>query len=311
MKVFQGDGENHRFMGWLPDRPDIRDFTVGTKTVPQKFLRLIQKESPHDMLLKTGVVDGARKKLPPSMDLREWCPPVEDQGDLGACTAHAGIGLVEYYERKAYGRHIDASRLFLYKATRNLMRQKGDTGAYLRTTMEAMTLFGVPPEEYWPYDIDSYDREPTAFCYAFAQNYQTLKYIRLDPPLLAKDQVLEQIKSNLAAKIPAMFGFSVYDSISQAETGGLIPFPSKGEKVLGGHAVMAVGYDDKIKIENRNAKKSATSGALLMRNSWGSGWGEKGYGWLPYEYVLKGLAIDWWTALKNEWIDTGEFTLDE
>ena len=92
--------------------------------------------------------------------------------------------MIEYYERKSFGRHIDASRLFLYKVTRNLMKQKGDTGAYLRTTMGAMVLFGVPPEAYWPYtdEKEKFDQEPPAFCYAFAQNYQTVKYFRHDPP---------------------------------------------------------------------------------------------------------------------------------
>jgi C1A family cysteine protease len=171
-------------------------------------------------------------------------------------------------------------------------------------------LFGVPPEEYWPYTIKTFDKEPSAFCYSFAQNYQTLQYIRLDPMGTTPDLLLKQIKSNLAAKIPAMFGFTVYDSVYDADKDGKIPFPGPKENVAGGHAIVAVGYDDKMKIENKGSKK-VTNGALLIRNSWGSGWGEEGYGWLPYEYVLKGLAVDWWTILKNEWIDTGEFILDE
>ena len=92
-----------------------------------------------------------------------------------------GSGMVEYYELKAFGKHIDASRLFLYKATRNLMHETGDTGATLRSTMGALALFGVPPEEYWQYDIKKFDEEPPSFCYAFAMNYQSLKYVRLDP----------------------------------------------------------------------------------------------------------------------------------
>ena len=173
-----------------------------------------------------------------------------------------------------------------------------------------MALFGASPEEYWQYDISKFDVEPSAFCYSFAQNYQTLQYIRLDPMGTAKDLLLKTIKANLAAKIPAIFGFTVYDSISDAGENGRIPFPGAKEKVQGGHAIMTAGYDDKMKIENSNSGKT-TTGALLIRNSWGKGWGEKGYGWLPYDYVLKGLAEDWWIMLKNEWIDTGEFKLDE
>lgn len=104
------------------------------------------------------------------------------QLSLGSCTANAGVALVEYYERRAFGKHIDASRLFLYKSTRNLLKWTGDTGAFLRSTMEAMVLFGVPPEDYWKYVVADFDKEPSAFCYAFAQNYQALNYYRLDPP---------------------------------------------------------------------------------------------------------------------------------
>ncbi len=168
------------------------------------------------------------------MDLREWCPPVKDQGNLGSCTAHAGTGVLEYYERRAFGSHIEASRLFLYKVTRNLMKLKGDTGATLRTTMGAMVLFGVPPEEFWTYaeDDDGFDREPPAFCYAFAQNFQTITYFRHDPPGIRADGVLERIKSGLAAGHPAMFGFTVYNSIEQAEGTGRIPFPDPRSPML-------------------------------------------------------------------------------
>ena len=294
--------------GWLPDFPSIYDFTVETDGISDKLQSLRQKDSIKEMLSRAGVTGGG-VGLPAKVDLRQWCSPIEDQETIGSCTAHAGVGLVEYFECRAFGRHVDASRLFLYKATRNIMHETGDTGGFLRNTMEALCAFGTPPEEYWPYDVKRFDEEPTAFCYAFGQNYKAISYYRYDPSGTDKKELLERIKQHLAAGLPAMFGFTVYSSIQQANSTGKIPFPATGEKVVGGHAIDAVGYDDKMKIKNTNLKGSETTGALLIRNSWRTSWGESGYGWLPYEYILKGLATDWWSILKNEWIDTGEFKI--
>jgi len=300
---------NHEFgMGWLRDYPDPRDYTMEHGEVELARERLGVREPVKAMMAKLGLAGPAKVTPPPSLDLTQWCSPIEDQDGLGSCTAHAGVGLVEYYERRAFDKHIDASRLFLYKATRNLLHWTGDTGAFLRTTMGAMVLFGVPPEEYWPHMVADFDKEPSAFCYAFAQNYQTIQYFRLDPPGTPGNSLLAQVKALLAAGLPSMFGFTVFSSIEQAGDDGRIPYPCARERVLGGHAVAAVGYDDKLEIKNTICG-TKTKGALLIRNSWGPDWGNNGYGWLPFDYVLKGLAVDWWTLLKNEWVNTGRFGL--
>jgi len=303
-------------MGWLPDYPDIRDYSIDKNDVSDGLKLLGQKKSVKAMLKKIGIDEIPKLQIPVEIDLRPWCSPIENQQALGSCTAQAGIGLIEYYVRKVYSKDLDLSRLFLYKATRNLLGWTGDTGAFLRTTMGAMRIFGAPPEKYWPYDISKFEVEPPAFCYSFAKEFKAAQYFRLDPPSVSQELLLKRIKSLLAHGLPSMFGFTVYDSIRQASTTGKIPYPCPNDANKGGHAVVAVGYDDKMVISNMNCSQSSRSnkpstskGALLIRNSWGSNWGDEGYGWLPYDYVLNGLAIDWWCLLKNEWVDANVFGL--
>lgn len=288
-------------MGWIPEYPSYKDYTFQKDDIEIKTWVNTLKMSKF-----IGVQKEEPAGMDPELDLRNFCSEIEDQGSLGSCTACAAIGLVEYYEKKAFGRYINASKRFLYKVTRNILKWTGDTGAFTRSTMGAMVIFGVPPEDYWPYDIDGFDIEPNAFCYSFAKEYQTIKYLRLDPPNFSRDSLLIRIKTNLMANIPAMFGFTVFQSIWEVDNSGHIPFPDPAERVLGGHAVVAVGYKDDIDIKNP-INEEITTGALLIRNSWGKEWGEKGYGWLPYKYVIEGLAIDWWTILKKEWVNTGKF----
>ena len=119
-------------LGWLPDYPDFRDYTVENKEISSKLKGLGQKEPVNTMLAKMGLGEPARVSIPMSIDLRPWCSPIENQGSIGSCTANAGVGILEYYERRAYGKHMDASRLFLYKATRNLLHWTGDTGCFIK-----------------------------------------------------------------------------------------------------------------------------------------------------------------------------------
>ncbi|MCL4832512.1 MAG: hypothetical protein KJZ86_08730 [Caldilineaceae bacterium] len=226
---------------------------------------------------------------------------MEDQGSLGSCTAQAGVGLLEYFQRRAFGKHLDGSRRFLYKVTRKLLGWEEDSGAYLRTTMKAMVIFGVPPERTWPYRIADFNEEPSSFCFSYAQNFKSIQYYRLDPSGMASEDVLENLKTHISAGLPAMFGFAVYSSMPGVGAGtGDIPFPSPTEYQRGGHAVVAVGYDDKRKIGD-------DTGALLIRNSWGERWGEQGYGWLPYSYLISGLAFDFWTLVQADFVDSDIF----
>jgi C1A family cysteine protease len=295
-------------LGWLRDLPDFRDCSPEDEVVAEPLSRIQAPVTYAGIATgSSGAAAAPGPALATNVDLSPWFSPIEDQGQLGSCTANEGVGLFEYFQRRAYGRHIDASRLFLYKVTRNLLHWTGDTGAYLRSTMKAMVLFGVPPEEYWPYNLAKFDQEPAAFLYSFGQDFKTTKYYRLDPPATPRQVLLDQIKTNLAAGLPSMFGFTVYSSISQANNSGAIPFPVSTEQVRGGHAIDAVGYDDDKKIKNSNIGATETTGAFLIRNSWGTSWGDNGYGWLPYKYVLEGIAVDWWSLINADWVDTGAF----
>lgn len=281
--------------GWLPPLPDLKDYTEAVADIPE-------------MTEKLGISPKAAPSLPASVDWRDYGSPVENQKNLGSCTAHAAVGVVEYFQRRAYVRHIEGSRLFVYKATRNLMGVTGDTGAWLRNTMGALVFCGVAPERYWSYVVADFDKEPTPFVYAVAENYEALRYFCHDPlgQNVPRDQVLARVKAFLAAGIPSMFGFFGFGSFGKSDVKGGIPYPCPGERARWGHAIVAVGYDDNKEITNTQCNKK-TKGAMLIRNSWGTGWGDNGYGWLPYDYVLSGFALDFWSLLSMEWVDTKQF----
>lgn len=332
MSDFQARG-----MGWMPDFPDVRDFWIEIAK-PRTAKKTRGKAGAHatpklriDASRAAGLADVAKsvKELkfpwpPPKKHLNnvQWCSPIEDQLTLGSCTAQAGVGLLEYYQRRVSGQHVEGSKRFLYKVTRNLLGWSGDTGAFCRTTMGAIALVGVALEDYWPYtDADpDFDEEPSSFVYALAQNYQGLVYHRVDA-LGATLPPLTRIKLMISLGWPPMFGFTCYQSIYDAHVTqtGEISWPILGEAVVGGHAIVAVGYDDDKKIKNSRPGGVETKGAFLIRNSWGTDWGcippsappgtTRGYGWLPYEYLSRGQATDWWTLTKAEWIDTGVFSI--
>lgn len=298
-----------KHFGWKRGFNDIRDFTPESQQI-----KSILKKSKSEKNSSTTTP----ATLPLSIDNRKWCSPISDQGNLGSCTANAVVSLYEYMEKKAYGskgNFIDGSRLFVYKLTRFLMGEegKGDSGAYIRTALGSVRLFGVPPEKYWPYtDKDpEFDLEPLSPLYTLAQQYQSVKQFRLDYSS-EPEQNIQRIKEYLTKNYAAMIGFMVFSSYSQSNSnGGCFPYPSKGESIDGGHAVLIVGYDDH-KIITNNKDGKTTTGAFMIQNSWGTGWGDKGYGWIPYDYFRLGangdvLAEDVWTITSVEYINTGEF----
>jgi C1A family cysteine protease len=278
-------------LGWHRDLADPRDLTAGHERVRELFARL-----PRRNLTRSEKFSRAEK--PAKIDLREYFLGVSDARDLRSSTAEACVSLVQYFERRATGRIVDLSPLFLYKVTRRLLGQCGDTGADLRTTLKALARFGAPPVAHGP-TRESFDAEPDAFVYALAKKWNDLAYVRLDPAETSGAKTLRTVRSYLAAGFPSVFGFSVPAAIS---TETEISFPTQFDDLRGGHAVVAVGYDDDRRIRS-------SKGALLVRNCWGETWGKHGYGWLPYRYVEDMLASDFWTLLRPAWLESGEFEM--
>jgi C1A family cysteine protease len=278
MTLFRPQG-----FGWLPGAPDFRDYLPQSAEVSALLARLEKDDSDSDSRAT-------------SVDLRDYFVEVDDQLHLGASSAHACAALVQYFERRATGRLLQPSRLFLYQNALRLSGATGDCGVDLRTTLKAMVRCGIPPERHWPYEPARLALQPDAFLYCFDALYRSIRYVRLDAQRADGDERLQTIKAFLAAGFPAAFGFSVPDSIS---TEGHILYRPTFDSPLGGQAMLAVGYDDRW--------LRGTRGALLVRSSWGKAWGEEGYGWLPYAFVEEELAVDFFTLLHPSWIDSGEF----
>jgi len=267
-------------LGWVRDFPDPRDFDIDHDNVKPFLLKC----------KALGDVEG--KALPGSYDINEYTelPQIKDQGNIGSCTSLAGVFMYETYLRVANLSKGTLSRRFLYKVTRDLLGWKGDTGAYLRTVMQALATFGVPPENYYPYDIAKYDEEPGAFLYAMAQNYQALTYYKLGNADV--EAALASMKLNISSNRACIFGFTIYTNMNNS---GDIALPDKLSSVRGGHAVCAVGYNDGYKI-------GSSVGAFKIANSWGSIWGHSGFAYLPYDYFRRGLASDVWAMMTGEWL---------
>lgn len=264
--------------GWVRDFPDPRDLTVH-----------------HDRVRAFKLADDA---LPSSHTIPRL-PPIVNQGHIGSCTACAVLGMYQTYVLQTGKMPEQPSRLFTYKTSRNLLGWKGDTGAYLRTAMQSLALFGSLPERYFTYREQNVDVEPESFHYSIAQSYQSLTYYRLDPIGKEAAKVLESVKRNLTANRACVFGIVLFNNVDAHNADIPMPGPHDGNR--GGHAMFAVGYNDDKAI-------GGSRGAFRVANSWGEAMGDRGFFWLPYDYVLKGLMTDIWTMMSAEWIDLGVFT---
>lgn len=242
-------------LGWVPDRPDHRDFLYAA---PVAMLRA----------------------LPRRIDLRSQCPPVYDQGELGSCTANAIGGAIEFDQMKQGLPEVFVpSRLFIYYNERAIEGTiSSDSGAMIRDGIKTISSQGACPEEMWPYVISKFKVRPSTSCYTEAAKHTAVTYQRLV-------QTLSQMQGCLASGYPFVFGFTVYESfetMTVART-GRVPMPTTRERVLGGHAVCAIGYDDRQR-------------RFICRNSWGAGWGRRGYFTMPYSYLTDdNLSADFWT----------------
>jgi C1A family cysteine protease len=239
--------------GWLPDLPDHRDLLY---SAPMLVMR----------------------KLPLKTDLRKNCSAVYDQGALGSCTANALGAAFQFGQKKQAIPNFIPSRLFIYYNERVLIHTEfSDSGAFIRDGIKTMNSEGVCNENDWPYIIPQFTTKPPASLYKKASTNQVLSYMRLN------NTNLLQLQSCLAEGFPFVFGFTVFESFQRIGKNGIMPMPASDEKRLGGHAVMAVGYDD--------AKKM-----FLIRNSWSKNWGNQGYFYMPYSYITdSNRADDFWT----------------
>ena len=280
--------------GWIPDRPDQRDlrFTPRPRKVYRAALGLQQASI-----------------IPPAVDLRPSCPPVYDQGQIGSCTANAIAAAIDFERQRQKLAFIFPSRLFIYYNEREIEGTiASDSGAQIRDGLKTINTTGAcrekqtGPEDisFWPYS-EPFAAKPSRNCYGAAACHKTLQYLSV-----AQQQT--DMLDCLAQGFPFVFGITVYESFESnfVSQTGYVPIPAPSESVLGGHALLAVGYQIKSAILcSGSGLAGFVTGehpvSILFRNSWGADWGDAGYGTIPVEYLTNpDLASDFWTIRMEE-----------
>ncbi len=243
------------------------------------------KYDPRDFKLKSvaSALGGVVPVRPVAVDNSKWCSGVEDQGNLGSCTAHMFAGIVEYNDIRwnLTPDKTRASRLFEYYAARILEGTVNeDSGATIRNAIKAGAQYGVLKESLWWYNVSKFAYAPPRKLWTAAATKKIVSYHSV------ADGDLETMKQVLASGYLVGFGFQVFDNMMTQDmaTNGWLHRPGPNDSFQGGHAVVLVGYDD--------VKK-----AFKVRNSWGTGWGQKGYFWIDYDYVGDTtLCSDFWVV---------------
>ena len=256
------NANNGGYYGWVRDLPDYRDLLFSD-------------------------IRKIKGKLPPAVDLRSGCSPVENQLALNSCTANALVGALEFLQIKFNQPHVDLSRLFLYYNERSMEGSVGqDKGARIRDGVKCLKQAGICSEDLWPYDVSKVFTQPAPACYSAAVSHQLIGYYAV--------RSLDDMKASLAEGFPVVFGFAVFAAFESQQVAktGILNYPDPSEAPVGGHAILAVGYNDK-------------SQRLIIRNSWSWDWGQHGYFTMPYEYAFGGagkpaLGSDFWTLRKTE-----------
>jgi C1A family cysteine protease len=245
---------SNRRYGWRPELPDYRDYLYST----------IQPKI----------------SLPKKVDLRTICSKVENQEELGSCTAQAIVGGLEFLECKNRTNFYDISRLFIYYNERVLENSVNeDAGAMIRDGIKTLVRWGYCSEVLCPYITKDFAKKPSIKAYNEAKRHIISSYHKV--------LNLKEMLKCLAEGYPVVFGIMVYEGFTteEATKTGIINMPEANESPIGGHAILAVGY-------NQETQR------IIFRNSYGESWGDSGYGTLPYEYINK-LANDFWTIRKK------------